>query len=66
MRKGLPPHLIEKIKQALLGLNKKSADGKESLDDLTDVDGFVPADNKDYDYIEKVQNLLNQHQQKGN
>ena len=66
VRKSLPPDLIEKIKQALLDLNKKSPDGKEILDDLTDVDGFVPADNKDYDYIEKVQNLLNQHQQKGN
>lgn len=66
VRKSLPPDLIEKIKQALLDLNTKNPEGKEILDELTDVQGFVPVDNKDYDYIEKVQTLLNQHQQKSN
>jgi phosphate/phosphite/phosphonate ABC transporter binding protein len=66
VRKSLPPDLIEKIKQALLDLNTKTPEGKVILDELTDVQGFVPADNKDYDYIEKVQTLLEQHQQKNN
>lgn len=62
VRKNLPQDLIEKIKQALLDLNAKTPEGKEILDDLTDVQGFVPVKDSDYDYIEKVQKLLNQHQ----
>ena len=62
VRKSLPPDLIEKIKQALLDLNIKNPEGKEILDDLTDVQGFLPVKDTDYDYIEKVQNLLDQHQ----
>ncbi|MDN5280041.1 MAG: phosphonate transport system substrate-binding protein [Clostridiales bacterium] len=57
-RKSLPPDLIEKIKQAFLDLSNKTPEGKEVLKDLTDVQGFVPANFNDYDYIEKVQNLL--------
>ncbi len=64
VRKSLPPDLIEKIKQALLDLNTKTPEGKVILQELTDVQGFVPVDNKDYDYIEKVQTLLDQHQNK--
>lgn len=64
-RKNLPPDLIEKIKQAFLELNNKTPEGREIIDDLTDVQGFVPANYKDYDYIEKVQNLLeNYHNRK--
>ncbi|HNX75747.1 MAG TPA: phosphate/phosphite/phosphonate ABC transporter substrate-binding protein [Candidatus Rifleibacterium sp.] len=66
VRKGLPPDLIDKIKQALLDLNTKTPEGKVILDELTDVQGFVPVDNKDYDYIEKVQTLLEEHQEKNN
>ena len=58
VRKSLPPDLIEKIKQALLDLTIKNPEGKEILDDLTDVQGFLPAKDTDYDYIEKVQKLL--------
>lgn len=57
-RKSLPADLIEKIKQAFLDLNNKTPDGLEIISDLTDVQGFVPANSKDYDYIEKVQKLL--------
>jgi phosphate/phosphite/phosphonate ABC transporter binding protein len=57
-RKNLPADLIEKIKQAFLELNNKTPEGREIIDDLTDVQGFVPANQKDYDYIEKVQTLL--------
>ena len=60
-RKSLPPDLIEKIKQAFLDLNNKTAEGREIINDLTDVQGFVPANFKDYDYIEKVQNLLDNY-----
>ena len=60
-RKNLPPDLIEKIKQAFLDLNNKTPEGRKVLKDLTDVQGFVPANRNDYDYIEKVQNLLNKH-----
>jgi phosphate/phosphite/phosphonate ABC transporter binding protein len=60
-RKNLPPDLIEKIKKAFLELNKKSPEGRKVLENLTDVDGFVPANYNDYDYIEKVQNLLEKH-----
>lgn len=60
-RKSLPPDLIEKIKQAFLELNNKSFEGKEVLKDLTDVQGFKPANFNDYDYIEKVQKLLESH-----
>ncbi len=63
VRKSLPPDLIEKIKQALLELNVKNPEGKEILDDLTDVQGFLPAKDTDYDYIEKVQKLLEEHKQ---
>ncbi len=59
--KSLPPDLIEKIKSALLELNVKNPEGKEILDDLTDVQGFLPAKDTDYDYIEKVQKLLEEH-----
>ncbi|KAF1080079.1 MAG: Phosphonate ABC transporter phosphate-binding periplasmic component [Candidatus Rifleibacterium amylolyticum] len=61
VRKSLPPDLIEKIKSALLELNVKNPEGKEILDDLTDVQGFLPAKDTDYDYIEKVQKLLEEH-----
>lgn len=61
VRKSLPPDLIEKIKQALLDLSIKTPEGKEILDDLTDVQGFLPVKDTDYDYIEKVQTLLEQH-----
>ncbi|MBU1107458.1 MAG: phosphate/phosphite/phosphonate ABC transporter substrate-binding protein [Candidatus Riflebacteria bacterium] len=61
VRKSLPPDLIEKIKQALLDLSIKTPEGKEILDDLTDVQGFLPIKDTDYDYIEKVQTLLEQH-----
>ena len=57
-RKSLPPDLIEKIKKAFLDLNEKTPEGKEVLENLTDVEGFVPAEYDDYDYIEKVQKLL--------
>lgn len=60
-RKSLPPDLIEKIKQAFLELNNKTPEGREIINDLTDVQGFVPANYKDYDYIEKVQNLLDDY-----
>ncbi len=60
-RKNLPPDLIEKIKKAFLDLNKKTPEGREVLENLTDVDGFVPANHNDYDYIEKVQKLLEKH-----
>lgn len=62
VRKSLPQDLIDKIRQALLELNNKTPEGKEILDDLTDVQGFVPVKDTDYDYIEKVQKLLEQHQ----
>ncbi len=61
VRKSLPPDLVEKIKQALLDLSIKTPEGKEILDDLTDVQGFLPVKNSDYDYIEKVQKLLEDH-----
>ncbi len=66
VRKSLPPDLIEKIKQALLDLNNKTPEGKEILEELTDVQGFVPVDDKDYDYIEKVQTLIDKHQKTSN
>lgn len=62
VRKSLPQDLIDKIRLALLELNNKTPEGKEILDDLTDVQGFVPVKDTDYDYIEKVQKLLEQHQ----
>lgn len=61
VRKSLPPDLREKIKTALLELNIKNPEGKAILDDLTDVQGFVPVKDTDYDYIEKVQKLLEEH-----
>ncbi len=60
-RKSLPADLIEKIRQAFLDLNVNKPEGKEVLKDLTDVEGFLPARNEDYDYIEKVHNLLDKH-----
>lgn len=62
VRKNLPQDLIEKIRQALLDLNNKTPEGQEILKDLTNVQGFVPVKDTDYDYIEKVQKLLEQHQ----
>ncbi|GAB4270131.1 MAG: hypothetical protein Kow0029_06710 [Candidatus Rifleibacteriota bacterium] len=57
-RKSLPTDMIEKIRAAFLELNDKTPEGKDVLKDLTDVQGFVSADYKDYDYIEKVHKLL--------
>ncbi len=62
VRKSLPQDLIDKIRQALLDLSNKNTEGQEILKDLTDVQGFVPVKETDYDYIEKVQKLLEQHQ----
>lgn len=58
VRKTLPADLIEKIKQALLDLNIKTAEGRKVLEHLTDVQGFAPVDPRDYDYVEKVSIML--------
>lgn len=61
-RKSLPEDLRARIKQALLKLNNKDAEGREILKNLADVQGFVPVDAKDYDNIEKVQQIIENHQ----
>ena len=53
-RKSLPQDLRDRIKTALLELNTKSPEGRETLKDLADVQGFVKVDPRDYDSIEKV------------
>ncbi|MGM0598486.1 MAG: phosphate/phosphite/phosphonate ABC transporter substrate-binding protein [Candidatus Rifleibacteriota bacterium] len=60
-RKNLPQDLIEKIKKAFLDLNEKTPENREVLENLTDVEGFVPAEYEDYNYIEKVQKLLKEY-----
>lgn len=62
VRSNLPQDLIEKIRQALLELDINSYPGKEVLETLTDVQGFVPANETDYDYVEQVLKLLEKHQ----
>lgn len=63
VRSNLPSDLIEKIKRALLELDINTPLGKEVLAELTNVQGFVPANEQDYDYIEHVQNLLETQQE---
>ena len=53
-RKSLPQDLRDRIKTALLELNTKTPEGRETLKDLADVQGFVKVDPRDYDSIEKV------------
>lgn len=63
-RKSLPEDLRAKIKKAFLDLSLKTPEGKIVLKDLTDVQGFVPANPRDYDYIKKVEDILKKHNTK--
>lgn len=61
VKKSLPTELKEKIKQALLDLNMKTPEGREVLKNLSDVQGFLPVKESDYDYVERVQKILEKH-----
>ncbi|HNV69219.1 MAG TPA: phosphate/phosphite/phosphonate ABC transporter substrate-binding protein [Candidatus Ozemobacteraceae bacterium] len=60
-RAGLPEDLVEKIRKAFLKLDFNNPAHKKVLDELTDVRGFVPASDADYNYVRKVCELLTTH-----
>jgi phosphonate transport system substrate-binding protein len=57
-RNDLPEDLITKIRQAFLRLDTSTSEGRTVLKDLTDVEGFVPASDDDYQYIAEMLRVL--------
>jgi phosphate/phosphite/phosphonate ABC transporter binding protein len=57
-REDFPADLAERIRQAFLKLDKNNIIHKKVMEDLTDVQGFVPANDKDYDYVRKMAKYL--------
>ncbi|RCK75320.1 MAG: Phosphonate ABC transporter phosphate-binding periplasmic component [Candidatus Ozemobacter sibiricus] len=57
-RQDLPEDLAEKIRQAFLKLKIDDPQYKKVLEDCTDVQGFMPAADADYEYTRKVYELL--------
>jgi phosphonate transport system substrate-binding protein len=53
VRAGLPKDIVEKIKNGLINV-AKSDEGRLSVMDLYGIEGFVPADDSDYDSVRKV------------
>ncbi|HOY67248.1 MAG TPA: phosphate/phosphite/phosphonate ABC transporter substrate-binding protein [Candidatus Ozemobacteraceae bacterium] len=60
-RADLPEDIIEKIKKAFLKLDIDDPTYKKVLEDCTDVQGFVTAQDSDYEYVQKVLSLLQTH-----
>lgn len=60
-REDLPNDLVEKIKAAFLKLNFDNPVHRMILQKCTDVQGFVPAQDSDYDYVRKMNTLLQNH-----
>lgn len=58
VRSDLPSDLIEDIKKAMLELKIENPDMKPILQDLTDVQGFVPAVDRDYEYTRRMLKFL--------
>lgn len=58
VRSSLPADLKAKLKETLLSLDYKNPEGKQILENLTDVQGFKPVDPRDYDAVEKVSQLI--------
>jgi phosphonate transport system substrate-binding protein len=56
VRDGLPQELVERIRAALLKLNKPG--GKPLLKKLYNIDGLVPASHEDYEPVVEAMNLL--------
>lgn len=61
-RDDLPADLVEKIKSAFLKLSYENPVHRMILQSCTDVQGFVPAADSDYEYVRKVNALLKTHQ----
>jgi phosphonate transport system substrate-binding protein len=57
-REDFPAELAEKVKTALLKLSLSNPLHRKYLEDCTDVQGFVPAIDSDYDYIRQVLKIL--------
>ncbi len=62
VRSDLPEDLVEKIRKAFLKLDVDNPHYKKVLEECTDVQGFVPAQDSDYDYIEKAYKVLQSKQ----
>lgn len=57
-RENLPEDLKTNLRKAFLKINNDDPAGKEILRDLTDVEGFLPANESDYTYVTKMMKLL--------
>lgn len=57
-RSDLPEDIIEKIKKAFLKLDIENPTYKKVLEDCTDVQGFTAAQESDYEYVQRVLNVL--------
>ncbi|MBF0502139.1 MAG: phosphate/phosphite/phosphonate ABC transporter substrate-binding protein [Candidatus Riflebacteria bacterium] len=60
-RDDLPADLVEKVKAALLKLSYENPVHRTILENLTEVQGFVPAADSDYEYVRKMNDLLKTH-----
>ena len=57
-REDFPADLAEKVKKAFLKLSVSNPAHKKLLEDCSDVQGFVVADDKDYEYVRKMNQVL--------
>ncbi len=55
---GLDPVLVAKIREAILGLSTRLAEGRRVLGGPTNSNGFVPADTSLYEEVRKAQKAL--------
>ena len=54
----LDPVLVAKIREAILGLSTRMAEGRRVLGGPTNINGFVPADTSLYEEVRKAQKAL--------
>lgn len=64
-RSSLPKDLIDHLQKALFALSVKNPAHKSFLEAM-EIDGFMPADKKDYDYMAKMLKLLDSKPSPGN
>ena len=55
---GLHPDLVDKVRNALLGLSTRGAEGRRVLGGPTNINGFVPAEQALYDEVRMAQEAL--------
>jgi len=60
-RPDVPPALVRKLRNALLRLDLKTAEGRRILGRAMRIDGWLPPDDRRYDGVRRVLKLLKRH-----